>query len=228
MKDPGPTGWTATSRQAAPGVSSAPDLGPSPPVDDAELLQRYAAGDAASFATLYDRHDRPCFDFIRRLLGRPDTALAEDLHQDTWLAVARSARQFDPGKARFVTWLFTIARHRVMDHFRRSSDVVPLTASLDDDADGEAPALARQVSADPTHQPEQRAEHAAMARDILREVQSLPLAQREAFVLFSFDALSLEDIAEVTGVGVETAKSRLRYARDTLRRRLADWRPHDA
>ena len=62
----------------------------------------------------------------------------------------------------------------------------------------------------------------------MREVEALPLVQRETFVLFAQAELSLEEVAEVTRVGTETAKSRLRYARQTLRARLASWRAEHA
>jgi RNA polymerase sigma-70 factor (ECF subfamily) len=224
VNDQGPIGWQSTSRAAAaiPSLTPASD-GRLP--TDTDLVRAFVAGDRSAFESLYDRHDGPCFDFIRRLLGRHDVALAEDLHQDTWMAVARAAASFDAGRARFVTWLFTIARNRVMDHFRRDAPVVHLAQPVDDDDD--APDAVEQVRADPSSQPERRIERGAMAQAILREVQALPLAQRETFVLFSYDELSLQEIADVTGVGLETAKSRLRYARDTLRQRLAEWRPHD-
>ncbi len=190
-------------------------------LDDAELLRRHVEGDCESFEQLYDRHDRACFHFIRRLLGPVDAAIAEDLHQETWLAVARSGAGFDPTRARFVTWLFSIARNRVMDHFRHHANVVHLSHTTDDED------AAERIAADGSMQPERQVERGAMAHAILREVEALPLVQRETFILFSFDELSLQEIADVTGVGAETVKSRLRYARITLRQRLADWSPHD-
>src|SRR5580692_12914587 len=87
--------------------------------DDADLLRAFRAGDRRAFAELYDRYDRPCFQFIRRLLGAAHADAAEDLHQETWAAVSKSAAAFAPGQASFPAWLFTIARHKVFDHFRR-------------------------------------------------------------------------------------------------------------
>lgn len=189
-----------------------------PAVDaDEALLAAWVRGEQAAFARLYDRHDRACFDFIRRLLGAESSAVAEELHQDTWVAVSRAAAGFDADKARFVTWLFTIARNKVMDHFRQHAKLVTIAG-----IEGEA--LAQALPDDDAGMPEQLAHARELGAALLREVDALPLVQREAFVLFAWDELSLDEVAAVTQVGVETAKSRLRYARNTLRERLAAWR----
>jgi RNA polymerase sigma-70 factor (ECF subfamily) len=179
--------------------------------EDTELLRAYAGGNREAFARLYDRHDRACFQFIRRLLGSAG-ADAEDLHQETWLAVSRHAASFDPRKAAFGAWLYTIARRKVWDHFRKQK-VTELVSGQDD--------LAAQV-ADPGPTPFQQAESHETALAIVKAVEALPLAQRETFILFVECGLSLEKIAEVTDVTTETSKSRLRYARATLRRHLSE------
>ncbi len=194
------------------------------PTGDAELVRRYVGGEHDAFARLYDAHDRHCFEFIRRMLGGADAAAAEDLHQETWLAVARQAASYDAAQARFVTWLFTIARHKVMDHFRKASGVVRLAGDL-----GEAAEAALDAQPDaPDLGPEHVLQNRQLAAALLHEVQALPFVQREAFVLFAQQQHSLEAVASITQVGVETAKSRLRYARQTLRQRLAHWRPDHA
>jgi RNA polymerase sigma factor (sigma-70 family) len=177
--------------------------------DDADLLRAHLAGDRQAFARLYDRYDRPCFHFIRRLLGSADAA--EDLHQETWIAVSRNAAGFDPAKASFPAWLFTIARHKVWDHFRRQKITV-LAAAHDD---------AALLVADPGPTPLDQVQSRELAERLVAAVDALPLEQRGAFVMFAHAGLSLEEIAQATGVAVETAKSRLRYARARLRQALA-------
>ena len=183
--------------------------------DDADLLRAFRAGDRRAFAELYDRYDRPCFQFIRRMLGAAHTDAAEDLHQETWMAVSKSAATFDAGKASFPAWLFTIARHKVWDYFRRQK-VTVLVSATDD---------AAQLVADEGPTPLQQVESRELAQRLVAAVEALPLEQRGAFVMFTQAGLSLEEIARATGVAVETAKSRLRYARATLRRVLAEERP---
>jgi RNA polymerase sigma-70 factor (ECF subfamily) len=200
------------------------DAGPGNPPGDPELLRRYLAGDMAAFERLYDTHDRRCFDFIRRMLATVDEATVEDLHQEVWLAVARQAASFDESKARFVTWLFTVARNKVMDHFRGSQGVVRLAGDMGEHAEASLDDLADASAIDP----ERVVHNRQLAAALLQEVQALPYAQREAFVLFAHHQLSLEEVAQITQVGLETAKSRLRYARQTLRTRLAPWRAEHA
>lgn len=181
------------------------------PADDAELLRAHRAGDPHAFARLYDRYDRPCFSFIRRMLGTAHADTAEDLHQETWIAVSKNAAAFDPGKASFPAWLFTIARHKVWDHFRRQK--VAVVASAQDDAAMTVP--------DPGPTPLAQVESRELAQKLITAVEALPLVQRGVFVMFAQAGLSLEEISSAMGVAVETTKSRLRYARATLRRALA-------
>lgn len=183
--------------------------------DAAALLRAHGAGDPHAFARLYDSYDRPCFQFIRRLLGAAHGDAADDVHQETWMAVAKNAAAFDPGKSSFPTWLFTIARHKVWDHFRRQK--VAVLASAQEDA--------AMMVADPGQTPLEEVQSRELAREITAAVEALPLEQRGAFVLFAQAGLSLEEIAQVSGVAVETAKSRLRYARAKLRQSLAGERP---
>jgi RNA polymerase sigma factor (sigma-70 family) len=179
--------------------------------DEAELLRAHGAGDPHAFSRLYDQYDRPCFLFIRRLLGSAHADAAEDLHQETWIAVSKNAAVFDPAKSSFSAWLFTIARRKTWDHFRRQK--VTILASGQDEA-------AMMVS-DPGQSPLEQVQSLELAREIVAAVEALPLEQRGAFVMFAQAGLSLEEIAEATGVAVETAKSRLRYARAKLRQSLA-------
>lgn len=204
---------------------------------DPELLARYAAGDESAFGCLYDRHDRALFDFIRRLLrgSAPGStvasadALAEELHQETWVAVARACRRFDPGQARFVTWLFTIARNKVIDH-QRAAAAVRIGALADapgvragDGSDELADPIDR-LAADSGWSPEAQLSRREAGDALVQAVEALPAAQREVFVLFALDDLSLAEIGSVTGAGVETVKSRLRYARAALREALVHWK----
>lgn len=179
--------------------------------DDAELLRAHGAGDAHAFARLYDRYDRSCFLFIRRMLGAAHGEAAEDLHQETWISISKSAAAFDPRKASFRAWLFTIARHKVWDHFRRQRVTVLASAQVD--------AAAMIPDEGPT--PYDEVESRELAQRLVAAVEALPLAQRDVFVLFAHAGLSLEEISKVTGAGLETTRSRLRYARATLRLTLA-------
>ena len=186
-------------------------------LEDAALLRAHVAGDAHAFARLYDRYDPACFLFIRRLLGAAHSDAAEDLHQETWVAVARSAAAFDQARSSFAAWLFTIARNKTFDHFRRQK-----VAQL-----GQAPEGAAWHIPDPGPSPLEQVQSRELAQEIVGAVEALPLEQRCAFVMFAHAGLSLEEIAEATGASLETAKSRLRYARAKLRQSLAGERSVD-
>ena len=191
---------------------------------DADLMRAYAAGDARAFATLYTRHEKRLWRFVRRSVGNPATA--DELTQDVWLRVAQQAERYAPSAsradlppARFSTWLFTIARNRVVDHLRASRPTHSLDGSAND-ADEDAPSLADTLAAPSGFGPVRRIETRQQAEQLLAAVQALPDDQREAFLLQAEADMSVADIADATGVPFETAKSRLRYARSALRRAL--------
>lgn len=190
---------------------------------DVDLMRAYAAGDVRAFETLYTRHERRLWRFVLRSVG--DAATADELAQDVWLRVAQQAERYAPSAsradlppARFTTWLFTIARNRVVDHLRASRPAHSLSAN--DDHDEDAPSLADTLAAPSGFGPVRRIENRQQAELLLAAVQALPDDQREAFLLQAEGHMSVQDIAAATGVPFETAKSRLRYARAALRRTL--------
>src|SRR5579871_2936864 len=85
---------------------------------DEQLMLAFKSGDARAFATLVSRHRGSVFNFILRYVGQQ--ARAEDLLQETWLKVVRSSSEYQP-KARFTTWVFTIARNLCVDSARKES-----------------------------------------------------------------------------------------------------------
>jgi RNA polymerase sigma-70 factor (ECF subfamily) len=177
---------------------------------DEELMQRYRDGDAHAFETLYARHKAPVYRYLLRQCGV--AALAEELFQDVWMNLIRARERYEV-RARFTTWLYTLAHHRVIDHYRRQAAGVPI--SYDDDPD-DAPQI-EQVADSEVRQPDNAFERRRQAKQLLGLLAQLPEAQRETFLLREESGLSLDEIAEVTGVNAETAKSRLRYALAKLR-----------
>ena len=184
---------------------------------DEALMLAYAGGDAAAFATLYDRHERPVYRFLLRSAGSAETAA--DLLQETWLAVVRHAATYEV-RARFSTWLYGIARNKLIDHWRARRPEVSLDEPAANDPEE---TRVEQLAADRAWQPEVRALSQQQARAYLAAVEALPPAQRDAFLLQVEGELTLEEIGELTGVGRETVKSRLRYAQARLREALREW-----
>lgn len=186
---------------------------------DESLLPRYAAGDMAAFDTLYGRHAQAVWRYVFRSVR--DQAIADDLLQDVWFAVARQAATYTP-TARFKTWLFTMAHNRMVDHFRSAKHHTSLDGG---NAPGDAEeghvidTLAADSGFGPLHQLQSREQAAAL----IAAVEQLPPGQREAFLLQAEGGMAVEEIASTTGVSFETAKSRLRYARSSLRRLLQEF-----
>jgi RNA polymerase sigma-70 factor (ECF subfamily) len=178
---------------------------------DEELIASYLRGDMGAFDRLYRRHDRKTFAFVRQMLHPTDRATVEDLHQEGWLAVASKASSFTPAKARFSTWLYTVLRNRVLDHLRARPP------QGDEEADPDLLASA-------TAGPEQVLTEKRLVEAVEGGLLALSVEQREAFLLFTVVELSLAEIADVTQAHQETAKTRLRYAREALRHRLSEWR----
>ncbi|NUO83088.1 GNAT family N-acetyltransferase [candidate division KSB1 bacterium] len=149
---------------------------------DEELMLAYAAGDAGAFAQLYDRHERAVYRFLLRSVRSPESA--DDLLQDTWMAVVRNAAGYAP-RARFTTWLYGIARSKLIDHWRRTDPAASLDDPVANDPDS---SLVDHIAADAAFQPEVQALSRAQARAFVDAVEALPPAQREAFLRMQFRA----------------------------------------
>lgn len=176
----------------------------------------YARGDAPSFEQLYARHKGPTYRYLLRHTS--NRATADELHQDVWLRVVRSREQYRP-QARFTTWLYTIARHRLVDHFRSRRDAT--AAPLDVDPDDEMPDVSENEPADGSD-PLARMIDAEAGQRLLSALTAIPGPQRDAFLLHVEAGLSLGEIAALVGVPTESVKSRLRYAYRRLRAALED------
>ncbi len=177
-------------------------------------MASFGRGDGAAFEALYLRHEGAVFRFLLRTLHDP--ASANDVMQDVWFAVARSADRYRP-TAKFTTWLFTIAHHRMIDALRAQRPTEPLT--MNDEANDEGfdhPELPAASGTEPLN----ALQTAEQATALLRAVEQLPPQQMSAFLLQAEGDLSVDEIASVTGTSFETAKSRLRYARAKLRQLL--------
>lgn len=194
---------------------------PSPDETDETLMLRYAGGDMGAFDRLYGRHELAVWRFVFRSVRIQ--AVADDLLQDVWFAVARNAGSYEV-RAKFRTWLFTLAHNRLVDHLRTARHHASLDADNDDGGDG-GPGLADTLAADSGFGPVRQLQSREQAAALIAAVEQLPFEQREAFLLQAEGDLSVQEIADATGVHFETAKSRLRYARTSLRQQLQEFAP---
>ena len=177
---------------------------------DEELMLAYARGDAFAFDLLYARCRGMLYRFILRSL--PERAVADELFQDTW-SRAIQARSRYRVEAKFSTWLLQIAHNLIVDHVRRQRP----QADMD-----ETEHVLGQLDAPDRERPEEILSDFEQRRRLQLALEALPDEQRVAFLLRVDSGLGLEEIAQVTGAGHETVKSRLRYAFAKIRERLAE------
>lgn len=196
----------------APSVGAAPfaTLGPmTGERTDEELMLAYARDDLRAFDQLYARNRGPLYRFLLRSAG--NRASADELFQETWVRVIGARQRYRP-EARFSTWLLSIAHRLLIDQSRRAR---PLSGT-------EAAELALAQEPAPEHEsPEATHSAFALARRVQAALAELPAEQREAFLMRAELDAGPDEIAQATGVGRETAKSRLRYAVERLRQRLS-------
>jgi RNA polymerase sigma-70 factor (ECF subfamily) len=178
-----------------------------PDSSDEALMLAWVAGDAGAFERLYARHRLKLYRYLLRQLR--DNALADECFQDVWQKVIAARAGWRP-EAGFATWLYTIAHHRLGDHWRALKHRPAAPADADE-------RVARLADADT---PERVLSDFERRRQLQLALDGLPEEQREVLLLRLEQELTLEEIGEVTGVGRETVKSRLRYAMDKLRARL--------
>lgn len=213
------------ARQAADGGNGRSDIYFAPMhegVDDEQLMERYRDGDAGAFDTLYRRHKGGLYRYLSRLIRHP--GVAEELFQEVWGKLIRSRERYRPS-AKFSTFLYQIAHNCAVDHLRGKPELslVRAPAGSDDprqdDAGRDDPPEAA-IAGDPDAEPEAMVARKRLAEAMLEAISGLPAPQREAFLLREEAGMSLEEIADATGVTPETAKSRLRYAVTKLREGL--------
>jgi len=179
--------------------------------NDAGLMLRYRDGDAAAFAALYAHYKGPLYRYLLRHVR--NACAATDLFQEVWSHLIATRARYEP-RAKFATFLFHIAHNCAIDYFRRDLILRRVMPAHD----SEASLLEAEV---PEHQrPDRVAEFVEQQSAVLAAVAALPQEQREAFLLREETGLNVEEIARITEVPVETAKSRLRYAVRKLKNSL--------
>ncbi len=183
-------------------------------VDDSALMLRYRSGDARAFELLYARHKGPLYRYLQRLCR--DSEVANDVFQEVWGKVIASRERYEP-RARFNTFLFRIAHNCAVDHFRSRGKWIANQADVDD--------LREVLPGSDAERPDAQVSQAQVQAAFKRALDTLPPEQRDVFVLYEEGGLSLEEIGSVTGVAMETAKSRLRYAVNKLRAALKPYQP---
>jgi RNA polymerase sigma-70 factor (ECF subfamily) len=173
---------------------------------DEELMLSYGAGNADAFDILYQRHKAPLYRFILRQCSRD---VVDELFQDIWLKVIKTRENYQV-KSSFKTWLYHLARNRIIDLYRRNN-IRPVDNHADE---------LNTITSTSVAQPEAHLQSQNQYQALLKAITELPTEQKEAFLLREEAGLNTEQIAETCGINFETAKSRLRYAVNKLRQKL--------
>ncbi len=192
---------TASSENCA--LTSTSDWSYTYPMDqlisDEELMISYRDGDAGAFEHLYARHKGGLYRFVLRQCG--DRNACDELFQDVWMKLIQNRKQYEV-KAKFTTYLYTIARNHLIDYYRKTGIHIVEKEFVDIEI----------LEGSQQEQPENKVDLQRRTMRLLAGIEALPILQREALLLKEEAGMKLQEIATLTGVNIETVKSRLRYA----------------
>ncbi len=192
------------------------------PLTDEHLMQQLQQGRTGALDQLYSRYARKLYVFCAHATTASSSVAAEDLVQDVFLRVIKSAQTFDPRRASFRTWLFRIARHRCIDIGRRQGLIrfVPLLSGAES---GEQPdtivAEAELGMAEPSA--EEPLMHSAVVQAVRDCIQRLDNAdERQAVLLYYLGGKVYREIGEVLGESTSMARNRVKAGQEKVRRCL--------
>ncbi|MEO6935720.1 MAG: sigma-70 family RNA polymerase sigma factor [Collimonas sp.] len=178
-------------------------------------MLNYRDGDLGAFKELYRRHSQGLYRFIAWRSPRRDWV--DEIAQDSWANLHHARARYTP-ESSFRTYLFQIARNRLLDLLRQQQTLLSSEMGGEDDALAAFDYYAD--TAQETASPESALENRQRIADLHAAIRKLPGEQKEALILQQFNGMSLGEIAQIVAVPVETIKSRLRYAMHKLRQDL--------
>lgn len=178
-------------------------------MSDNELVSAYMKGDTLSFDVLLSRHQSKIFNYILSLVK--DKALADDIFQDTYIKVINTLRSGNyRNEGKYIQWAMRIAHNLVIDHFRKSKrfptvrgdenfDIFDVLGSSEDSI-------------------EDIIVKSQIRDDVKKLIRQLPPEQRKVLLMRHYSDMSFKEIADKTGVSINTALGRMRYALINMRR----------
>jgi len=184
---------------------------------DAEIIEQARKGDPLAWEKIVIRHTKRIYNLCYRFVGRVDQA--EDLTQEVLIRVFRNLSSYNPASGQFVTWVLSVGRNLLIDHYRKSKDD-RVTISTDEDEEfsilDTLPASGLSAQAEL-----ERDERAQILRKAL---DRLPPQLKEAVILRDLEELSYEEIGEILKVPEGTVKSRINRGRLELAKYLLKWK----
>ena len=186
-------------------------------LNDNELVQLYIGGKEESLAVLLNRHKRKIFSSI--IVVVKDTALAEDIFQDTFFKVIQTLKKGQYSEeGKFLPWVIRIARNLIIDHFRRIKKMPPMPVYVNDE--GEEVSVFNSLAASDDIGMKQ--ENALFRKNIRSLINELPTDQREVVLMRMYYDMSFKEISEFTSVSINTALGRMRYALINLKKMIEE------
>lgn len=182
------------------------------------LVRRCVAGDTVAWEDIVRQFNRRIYNLCYRFSGSPDDA--QDLTQEVFIKIYRTMSSFDPGKAAFVTWVTTVTRNLLVDHFRKGK-YDRMTDSLDAPMgeEGDGLALGSQIQ-DKGQTPDERLQSLETKELVHQALQKLSPELREAVILRDLQDMDYKDISQVLRIPEGTVKSRINRGRTELARLL--------
>ena len=178
-------------------------------IPDALLVKSYVAGDENALASLIKRHQSKIFGFIYSKVG--DRDVSDDIFQDTFIKVIKTLKSNSYNEeGKFLPWVMRIAHNLIVDHFRKNKKMPMFRETeefsifsimTDNNPNIEAQMITSQVES-----------------DLQKLIDELPNDQKEVLVMRIYQELSFKEISELTGVSINTALGRMRYALMNLRK----------
>ena len=182
-------------------------------LSDNELITRYVAGDENALKQLINRHQKKIFSYI--LMSVKNRELAEDIFQDTFIKVINTLKSDNyKEEGKFLQWVMRIANNLKIDYYRKVQRMPVFESNSDfnifDVLNGTDPSIEQKIITEQIYS------------DVKNLVQYLPEEQREVLEMRIYDDVSFKDIAEITGVSINTALGRMRYALINLRKLIKE------
>jgi len=176
---------------------------------DALLVKNYVAGDESALATLINRHESKIYGFIYSKIA--DRDVSDDIFQDTFIKVIKTLKSNSYNEeGKFLPWVMRIAHNLIIDHFRKNKKM-PMYRETEEFS-------IFSVMTDNSMTIENRMISEQVEHDLKRLINELPGDQKEVLVMRIYQDLSFKEISELTGVSINTALGRMRYALMNLRK----------
>ena len=183
-------------------------------LNDSELLSKYSGGDGHAISEIINRYKKRVYDYIRGMVK--SEAIADDIFQETFIKIVKSLdenKYVESGK--LLSWMLRIAHNQVIDHFRKTKSEAKVSYD-----NGEINILNNKNLTDSSVEEKIIEEQRHMC--IRRLVDRLSEDQKEVVIMRHYHGLSFKEIAEKTGVSINTSLGRMRYALINLRKMIED------